>query len=545
MTSWPGVAAERRAGRVDADMWLGVLGVAGLAFAVLQILMFSFGRDQGIYAVVAGGLLEGKMPYRDLWDFKPPGIYLVYAAAEVLFGKSMLAPRWLECAALIGVVLAFVRLSRDYVGGSTAGLLAGGMTAVTVAQLEYWHTAQPETFGGYLTIFALLFAASAYEGRKQLWAWAAMGVLFGAAFLLKPHLGGGAIVCAAYLMRRELLRTGSRPRSFLPFLVVGGASLLPIVLTLGWLAAGDGLDALYTTFFVVTPEYTAINWAGQSALPMLWRAIAETFVRFSALIPVGCVLAAVLRPIHRRERELVFLLLGIASIHVTGIAMQGKFFAYHYGATLPLLSFVAAVGFYKAWRRALQWGPTGPLLFGVAFSLLFVARTATVDLDKSFWTRTVLRFSFLGGQYADRAALDEELSYVGDYNLAADRKVARSLSERTKPGDPVFVWGFEPVIYWLADRDPPTRFIYNVPQRLGSSRDWSQAELFQDLSRAPPAALVVEHGDIFPAVTGDWLDSNDALQNFEELDSMIRREYEWVERIEDFDVYVRRSEGPS
>jgi hypothetical protein len=40
-----------------------------LGLAALQILLFGFGRDQGIYAVVGSGILRGEMPYRDLWDF--------------------------------------------------------------------------------------------------------------------------------------------------------------------------------------------------------------------------------------------------------------------------------------------------------------------------------------------------------------------------------------------------------------------------------------------------------------------------------------------
>src|SRR5690349_4238038 len=89
----------------DPDAWLrlGAFLVTGLA--ALQILVFSFGRDQGIYAVVADGLLHGKLPYRDLWDFKPPGIFFVYALAQALFGKSMLAPRLLEVLGLIGLVV--------------------------------------------------------------------------------------------------------------------------------------------------------------------------------------------------------------------------------------------------------------------------------------------------------------------------------------------------------------------------------------------------------------------------------------------------------
>lgn len=536
-TRGPSVTDRRRA--LDADRVLGALCWVVVGFAATQLLLMGFGRDQGIYAVVAEGMLAGKMPYRDVWDFKPPGIYFVHATSQLVFGnKSMMAPRWLEVIGLLGMVLAFVRLSREFFGGATAGLLGGAVAALLHAQLDFWHSGQPEVFGGMLTVFALVLTVSTSSRRTLVWA--GVGLLFGAAFLLKPHLGGGAIVCGAYLARREAERSGARARGLAAFAVVGIASLVPIGATLGWFALRGAWPALYTTFFEITPEYTAINWHGRTALPMLYEALEDAAVRFSAIVPVGCALAALLPKVHRREREIVFLALGITCIHVTGIAMQAKFFAYHYAATLPLLAFVAGLGLYKAWRRLIRFGVAGAAGFLGILVLLALARQVMQDLPQSFWDRAGMRLRFIGGWGGvDRQTLDRELARVADYDLAADRQVARRVAELSRPGDPVFVWGFEPVIYWLAEREPPTRFIYNVPQRLSLSRDWSQAELFEALEQRPPAVIVVEHGDVFPAVTGDWLDSAQALAEFPDLYRLLLAEYERVDRIQDFDVYRR------
>ena len=68
----------------------------GIAFLLLQILTYGYGRDQGIYAMVGRALLHGEMPYRDAWDFKPPGIFLIYASARALFGGGQWGIRVLE-----------------------------------------------------------------------------------------------------------------------------------------------------------------------------------------------------------------------------------------------------------------------------------------------------------------------------------------------------------------------------------------------------------------------------------------------------------------
>ncbi|MGC4066607.1 MAG: hypothetical protein QM784_18625 [Polyangiaceae bacterium] len=111
-------APERRAiwpsGNLDRTLVILVSVLVLLASVLL--LTFPFGRDQGIFAVVGGGLLHGKVPYRDLWDVKTPGIFVVFALAQALFGHTMVGPRIIEvvgllltCAALVDSGSALLR----------------------------------------------------------------------------------------------------------------------------------------------------------------------------------------------------------------------------------------------------------------------------------------------------------------------------------------------------------------------------------------------------------------------------------------------------
>src|SRR5690606_18973042 len=191
------------------------------------------------------------------------------------------------------------------------------------------------------------------------------------------------------------------------------------------------------------------------------------------------------------------------------IAMQGKFFQYHYGATLPLLAFVAGLGWYKLWRRCLGQG-SGAWLAFIAFVLIVASmRQAVRDVPHGFWERSTIRLKYLAGfsSLRSRAALDEELYYVADYNLGANLRVAEAVAERTQPDDHVYVWGFEPSIYWLSERAPASRFIYNVPQRAQWQQRHARQLLIKELQAVPPAIVVVQQNDVFSAVTGDHLDS--------------------------------------
>jgi hypothetical protein len=531
----------------DPDAWLRTACFAVVALAALQILVFAFGRDQGIYAVVGEGILHGKLPYRDLWDFKPPGIFFVYAFAQGLFGQSMLAPRLLEVLGLVLLVACSGRLGQTFFGQSTVGYVGGAVAALIHAELDFWHTAQPETFGGVLTFVGLVLTTSEGKRARRFWRWLAVGVVFGCAALLKPPLGGGALVCAAYLFKREQQRTSARAATVTVF-AVGAGACAPIALVVAWFALRGGFGALYWTMHDFTPGYTALGWEGRRAPEMFYYALLEAFFKFSALNTAGIFAAVAIAPMHLREREGIFLVLGVIAMHVTGIAMQGKFFPYHYGATLPLIAFLAGLGLYKLWRRCLAGGAGGVLAFVAFIGACVAMRQAVGDLPQDFWDRSAMRMKYVLRlpPYDRREALDAELATVADVSLTADRAVALELKRHTPANAPVFVWGFEPVIYWLAGREPATRFIYDVPQRTPWQRERARRELMQDLVAHPPAAIVVQHNDVFPMVTGDTLDSRRALPTFPELERLIDSRYELATTIEDFDLYfpAPRRDGP-
>ena len=530
---------------IDPDAWLSGICWTVIVLSAAQVLLFSFGRDQSIYAAVADGIVRGQMPYRDVWDFKPPGIFLIYALAQAVFGKTMLAPRLLEVIGLVATIFAFRRLALIFFGHRRIGLIGGAVAALIHAQLEFWHTGQPETFGGMLTVAALLLTVSTFERRFRYLQWIGVGVLFGAAFLLKPPLGGGAIVCAVYLARAEVQRGGRVLRGLIPFSTVGFASFIPILLCAAWFYARGAWPALSWTLFEFTPGYTQLGWTGRGAAEMFYWGLEEAFFRFSALAAFGCIAAIVIRPTHTREREGIFLILGVVSVHIAGIAMQGKFFQYHYAATLPLIAFIGGLGLYKLWRRCLAGGAGGVLAFAAFVVVATSMRIAVRDLG-SFWDRAILRTSYLVGlsNLHSRELLDRELYKVADYNLDANRAAATEIRQRVPEGAPIYVWGFEPGLYWLSERRASSRYIYDVAQRVRWDRDRARKELMNDLNSDPPQLVVVQHGDRFSWVTGDKFDSAEAIATFPELESFIRDGYEKTHSVEDFDLY-ERVEKPS
>lgn len=526
------------------DFWLGVGCALVVAFSTLQIVLFSFGRDQSIYATVADGLLNGEMPYRDRWDFKPPGVFLIYALAQALFGKAMWAPRLLEAGGLLAMIVMMVAISRRLFSDTRPGLIGGATAAWVHAQMEFWHSGQPETFGGYLTLLGLWLALGQGERRiARAAAWLGCGAAFGAAFLLKPPLAGGAVVCSVYLVQRARW-TSSGVRCLRPLLGVALGAGLVVLACVAWFAANGALDDLRWTLFEFTPGYTKLGW-GDNPAGAFYYAAQMLFTRFSAIIAIGAVAAGVGTPLSSSERQGMALLLGIIALHLSGIAMQAKFFEYHFGATLPLAALLAGLGWFKIWRPAARRGGGGAVAFVSLIVLAAYARRAATDVPEGFWARSLERTRYALGvsELENREALDQRFYYVADFNLAADRDVANAVKRITRPEDSIFVWGFEPAIYWFSERKPASRFIYNVPQRAAWGQAYARRQLMTELEADPPAAVIVQYDDRFRFVTGDDLDSSEALPRFPELASLVQRDYVLLERVEDFDLY-RRKDSP-
>lgn len=538
-----------------ADTALVAFSVLVIALSIGLVLTFDYGRDQAIYALVGREIVHGKMPYRDAFDFKPPGIFLVYAIARAIFGAAQYGPRVLEALAMIGTSAGLVRLARAHLGDAKIGFVAAALASQVHAQLDFWHTGQPESFGGTLTIAGLVLTSiglgygpagpreTPLAQWKALVAFGGAGALFGLAGLMKPPLaGGGAIVAVAAALHvwsrrdqdastRDALIAAAKP---VGAVALGGA--LPIGLVLLWFKATGALGDLRDVLFVFTPFYTKLSWEGRSVWPMAWFGFTQWLVGYSSVLTAGMVTTLVVRP-KASDRWLLVTTVALIALHIGGVVMQGKFFPYHWGATFPLTALVAAVGVTRLYSAAAARGPhlVAAVVAGLGIATMFHAPVPNLE---TFTDRSKRRLKLFVTGPMDVAARDQ-LASVADVDAGENRAVAAFVKEHTKPGDPIFVWGFECVIYDLADRPIASRYIYDVPQRATWSKVEMQRKLMPELEASKPAAIVVEHRDVFPDVTGDNYDSANSLWSFAELRELLFHHYRQEATIGDFDVYLR------
>ncbi|HAA32328.1 MAG TPA: hypothetical protein DCE56_37300 [Cyanobacteria bacterium UBA8553] len=108
--------------------WLIFVGFLCLTFFLRFPAFFQsgIGPDESIYLLMARSLTEGKPPYTEFFDNKPIGIYVLFALALLLFGKSVLSIRiaaWIAVSITSFLLYRIGRVISNH--DRKIGLLAG------------------------------------------------------------------------------------------------------------------------------------------------------------------------------------------------------------------------------------------------------------------------------------------------------------------------------------------------------------------------------------------------------------------------------------
>jgi hypothetical protein len=79
---------------------------ATLGFPVIHI-------DEQFYLLVGDRMLHGAVPFVDIWDRKPIGLFILYAAIRLLGGDGILQYQLVALACVAGTSLVIYRMARE------------------------------------------------------------------------------------------------------------------------------------------------------------------------------------------------------------------------------------------------------------------------------------------------------------------------------------------------------------------------------------------------------------------------------------------------
>ena len=435
------------------NAWLAALLVAAVATLVL-VPNSPSGRvpseDAGVFFYAARELLTGGTPYLDVWDHKPPLIYVIDAVGLAIAGPTGVF--LLQIAALAGAALLSLRaMTRAFgLAAATFGTLAWLVASPRLFLKDEQQTSYVEFFVLPLQMAALALVAARPDlrlGRREALG---LGVLAALALLLKPTLIGLWVAIALVLLWRR--RASAVPT--IAAMAAGGAGVL---FAFGVFFASRGaLDDLVEQAF-------RYNLAYASFAPFVDRlgAIPEglRLTSPSGLAPFA--LVAALYAVARRQTMPAVLVVAIVALPIELLfATSGR--AYHY-YFLPWLAPMGALAAFAA-REVLARSAWRPAL------LLIVASLVLMSIQPA---RLVARLAATPDDGSSRAA-------------------AAAIAQRTAPGDRVLIWGARAEVLILADRRSATRYVYQYAPLAtrGYSGTDAIAAFLSELARDRPAIIV-------------------------------------------------------
>jgi hypothetical protein len=287
-------------------------------------------------------------------------------------------------------------------------------------------------------------------------------------------------------------------------IAAGGAFLLPSLLAVGyfWL---EGLAPQYFQAVI------GANLAYLAARPSILRSLSELPASF-VLPPLGVIAAAALVLWRRPARQPLFLLAWAAAAGIDA-ALPAHFFPHYFLLIMPAAALLA--GYLAAVARA-AWPRWSAAAVPVAVAL--IANPL--------------------GIYGDAAEMRAW------HRRDVPATVAKVIRPHLAPGESIFVFNYQPVVYFLTRATPPTRHVF--------PDDWSQG--YRNVT-----GLVAEDelGRVFGArpefvvfVDRDW--NHIGPQTFSRLHDHLASSYEKRFEIADdrtlpipavVEVYRRKPEG--
>ncbi|MEO8456835.1 MAG: glycosyltransferase family 39 protein [Chloroflexota bacterium] len=498
-------AALRRRQLLEAGFLALLLLIPILLY--LPFMHAPFERDEGTYATIAQGLLHGKLPYRDLFDNKPPLIYGWYAISFLLFGETVSAPRLLAsaCLSLTGVALyQQVRLVLPKRVAVLSALLFAISTGLPMVALN----ANTEAYMLLPLVSSLMFFTFGLQRGGSRWFFLS-GLAAGLAIMTKQVAVFNLLALAAVSLVWYRRHATTQLQAISPACwMLGGAAVSSALVALPFALSGALSDFVYATL--------SYNWAYISFLTLAQRLENMGYgVLFFCLIAAPFVAGALggiwvvwQKRASATAADYALVLWAVAS--AIGVASGGRFFPHYFLQLMPALAVLTAIviydrvldGKYRALGKPFWAGALALVVISIGTASIMVALPGRAEEQVASNVYTQKQWE----QYSEE---------LGEY-----------IQAQTGPNDVIFNYGLEPQVYFYANRQPAIPYFNDwvlkydaVPmQDIINDLDGTQPAYIIDSIQAP---LFDNFGAAHPPMWRDFMAAH----------------YDYVGRVQFADVY--------
>lgn len=507
------------------DWWTGPAGLLALVFGVGLLGVASLadlpGRDQGIFMTFGAAMGEGLLPYRDLYDNKPPLTPILAWLALEIFGHDEFAIRKLDFAFLLAASLALARIVRLTGGGPMTATLSAIWLAALYYSASLWDRAQTDGWAAFAIVVAVWFLMRGLTGGRD-WNLAAAGAFMGLAFLLKYTIAPlGLLILLPLFLRRQLsLSLGA-------FTIYASAGLAVLALAAAILAAAG----IWADFAEI--QSYLFGYVDLGRPPLI--ALAKAAPKLIATEPVNLALfalglaAAGWHFVTGRSRPLVVLACAWFALAALSGIVQSKGWPYHFLPILPAAAIFCALGMTALIDRGAQILRPRPAVLATAAILAAALAAQGAARQGVLYLAALAR----GAETAPGKIASGSFDHDAIYAAAA------AVRDEKRPGETMFLWGWDTMLYFLTGTTPRHRYLHTWPFVVTYRDGRYTDDLVTRLDALPPDLIVVQSQDRSKPATGEVRDSREMLAEYPRLAGLIASEYRLVRSLPRFDIYRR------
>jgi len=208
-----------------------------------------FNWDEGTLILMARDILDGNLPYTNLWDIKPPGTYFAIAPFLSFFGESLFAARITVLVFLfVGSILVF-SIANIY-SDRKVSLLAGILYLLACTHYPSGFSMLSEHLAT-VPILGVTFLLLKSKSQSPL-NWYLIGILIAVMGLFRSNLAVYAVALAPFILLNYKISQESLARVFYVF---GGTTLIFAILFFAYRVTGE-IEILRLNLFVIPLEYS-------------------------------------------------------------------------------------------------------------------------------------------------------------------------------------------------------------------------------------------------------------------------------------------------
>ena len=493
----------------------------GLTF-LLRMNFWSqpFEMDEGLHAYMGWGMLQGLVPFKDMYNTKPPGIYVLHSLLFLFAEPTALNIKVFASIYTLITAMAVFFVARK-IAGDTAGLAAalffgifssgpniqgGGVNSEVFMILPYT-----------LAAHSLITALQTERSRSYLLA----GIWTGVASTMKQVAVVNLFWVAGYLLVRLWLEKDKpkRARVLANGIWVFLGSVLPWLPFLVYFYYHAALGHFYFWMVNANFKYIGDNYRELPNfaifLSRMKKVLSENgLLWILALFGVAwgwqklrLNIGLEIKNESKVEERWIWILMATWPLFsFLGVILGGRFFAHYYIQLIPALSVPGGVGLVSLIDRIRARGMGFFRRAGGLIATLAIASTFVL------FVKTDLPY------YVRYDGLQISLHQYGNTLFSVTWFIGNYLRGQTESEDFIYVWAVDPEINFYALRKSPSPFLIQTDF---DHIPWNPYdEVMQSLQEKPPKYIVaMQDMSLFPGLK-DYVRNNFREETSDELNKL-------------------------